>query len=62
MKLLSVDGHNVLQLTAKEAGILRSLLCVASPRGEAEHGRLTVQIRGEAAPVPPEGHQPIEER
>jgi len=62
MILVSRNGHQILQLSTAEAGVLRSLLCASSPRGQAAHGRLEVRVYGDAAPVPPDDHSPIEEQ
>ena len=61
---VSRDGRViVLTLDSTTAGVLQSLLCVARPRGSAEHGTLRVHVVDDAAPpapIPP--HESIDAR
>lgn len=51
MRIYIENGVTVLECTTEEAGPIRSLLCQASPRGEAQFGPLGVRIVGDAAPA-----------
>lgn len=53
----------VLTCDSDTAGRLQHLLCVARPRGAAEHGELRVVVVDDAPPPEPQPkHTPIEAR
>ena len=64
MNRVTRDGRvTVLTLDSQTAGVLQSLICVARPRGSAEHGTLRVHVVDDGAPpapIPP--HEPVDAR